>query len=392
LHATQGKAMLKLYGDGDPSSRGEAFSFLRVSMKDIFIRAGETESERMAMQMMEEEKSGHKYNVARQQEVYKGEVQRIWNAQRRALENAVPPKLTQEEQDAAAAADAEAAAAASGARNKSLQHARSQSRADSLRRDASPSGSQDGTPTNDDTESMADSGKVLRIRRFKMGRWVTEIVRETAVIHAYIRQRQRIEDERTATEALLPTGDAALDALRRKRLEDEIRSSLKNRDRRLQRKNAKALAEGLPIEGGPQALLNKTNTKRQCGRCGQVGHMSTNTSCPMFNAAQKDKSAEMALHGMSAGVGGTGAGAVPGALSGPGHRPSMMGHQSSWFGASPNPSVPQSPMTPMAGGPQAGGYMTPGTPGAAQSPPASAPSPATANAPSTGKIKLKIKR
>ena len=33
--------MLRLHGDGDPSGRGEAFSMLRVSMKDIFVKAGE---------------------------------------------------------------------------------------------------------------------------------------------------------------------------------------------------------------------------------------------------------------------------------------------------------------------------------------------------------------
>lgn len=41
LFATQAKAMLRLHGEGDPSGRGEAFSFVRVSMKDIFVKAGE---------------------------------------------------------------------------------------------------------------------------------------------------------------------------------------------------------------------------------------------------------------------------------------------------------------------------------------------------------------
>ena len=41
LFATQAKAMLRLHGDGDPTGRGEAFSFIRISMKDIFVKAGE---------------------------------------------------------------------------------------------------------------------------------------------------------------------------------------------------------------------------------------------------------------------------------------------------------------------------------------------------------------
>lgn len=47
INATQGKAMLKLYGEGDPTGRGEGFSFVRVSMKDIFLRAGESAEEKL---------------------------------------------------------------------------------------------------------------------------------------------------------------------------------------------------------------------------------------------------------------------------------------------------------------------------------------------------------
>lgn len=46
LNAAQSKAMLKLHGEGDPSGRGEAFNFVRVSMKEIFLREGETMDER----------------------------------------------------------------------------------------------------------------------------------------------------------------------------------------------------------------------------------------------------------------------------------------------------------------------------------------------------------
>ena len=47
IHATQAKAMLKLHGEGDPTGRGEAFSFVRVSMKEIFVRAGEDLDEKI---------------------------------------------------------------------------------------------------------------------------------------------------------------------------------------------------------------------------------------------------------------------------------------------------------------------------------------------------------
>jgi len=47
INANANKAMLKLHGEGDPTGRGEAFSFLRTSMKDIFLRSGETMEERL---------------------------------------------------------------------------------------------------------------------------------------------------------------------------------------------------------------------------------------------------------------------------------------------------------------------------------------------------------
>ena len=102
INATANKAMLKLHGDGDPTGRGEAFSFLRVSMKDIFLRDGEEMATRQgvstcsvvlalrslmlvlappAAQMDSRPKSAHRYNVQEQQEVYKEEIRRIWKAQ-----------------------------------------------------------------------------------------------------------------------------------------------------------------------------------------------------------------------------------------------------------------------------------------------------------------------
>jgi transcription initiation factor TFIID subunit 1, fungi type len=82
LNASQGKAMLTLHGEGDPSGRGEAFSFLKTSMKGGFKAIGES-----AMSKMEEKKElgGHSYNVARQQRSYEESIRRIWDAQKTTL-------------------------------------------------------------------------------------------------------------------------------------------------------------------------------------------------------------------------------------------------------------------------------------------------------------------
>ncbi|WFD06705.1 hypothetical protein MVES1_002059 [Malassezia vespertilionis] len=238
LQATQGKAMLKLHGDGDPSGRGEAFSFVRVSMKEIFLRAGEDVDERLAAEAEARAKSGHRYNVAEQQAIYRSEVDRIWKAQIAALSNPVPPVVTPKED----------------------YEWREEERKEKI--------------------EQQKGSKPLLIKRLFNGVWYRHIVRDPQVINAYIRQRQQLEEQSIVTESLVPTGDTALDALRKKRLEDEIAARVKNQDRRLQRKNAKAAAEG--VTGGYKKMPNKTNTKRRCGRCGMVGHMATNNACPQY--------------------------------------------------------------------------------------------------------------
>ena len=94
INATQNKAMLKLHGEGDPSSRGEGFSFLRVSMKDIFLRAGEKMEDRVA-EIEARPKSAHRYNVAEQQGIYRQEIDRIWKTQYESLSSLYEPMVTE---------------------------------------------------------------------------------------------------------------------------------------------------------------------------------------------------------------------------------------------------------------------------------------------------------
>jgi hypothetical protein len=98
LLATQAKAMLRLHGEGDPTGRGEAFSMLRVSMKDIFVKAGEDYEQKLA-EAEARPKSAHKYNVAEQQQIYRSEVDRIWKAQYDSLSRKTEPQLSDHEDD-----------------------------------------------------------------------------------------------------------------------------------------------------------------------------------------------------------------------------------------------------------------------------------------------------
>ncbi|KZV74842.1 TAF1 transcription initiation factor TFIID subunit TAF1 [Peniophora sp. CONT] len=265
MYATQSKAMLKLHGEGDPTGRGEGFSFIRVSMKDIFIKADEDYETKLA-EAEKRPKSHHKYNVQEQQKVYKSEIDRIWKAQFRALSKREPPQLDRD--DEAEEKRKKAAEAAIQAKQYGRQAT-----------PAGPSGSRAGSLERDGSLGP-DGGRVLRIKRCIEGEWRTEIVREPAVIRAYLKRRQMIEEEETMADSLAPTGDAERDRRARKRLEEEIARMKKNQERRLHRKNAKIVKEG----GTPMTLSRpiKPDTTRRCGHCGQMGHMKTNRKCPRW--------------------------------------------------------------------------------------------------------------
>ncbi|KAK9459036.1 uncharacterized protein V1516DRAFT_680762 [Lipomyces oligophaga] len=81
INATQGKAMLELHGEGDPTGCGLAFSFVRTSMKGGFKSFGSSADEKIDKSKF----GGHSYNVALQQKAYEQEIVRIWAAQKKDL-------------------------------------------------------------------------------------------------------------------------------------------------------------------------------------------------------------------------------------------------------------------------------------------------------------------
>ncbi|KAH9950995.1 hypothetical protein B0H21DRAFT_720844 [Amylocystis lapponica] len=279
LFATQAKAMLRLHGEGDPTGRGEAFSFIRVSMKDIFVKAGEDYEQKLA-EAENRPKSAHRYNVAEQQQIYKSEIERIWKAQFDSLSRKDEPQLSDTEEE-------------------KKTEKKSPLRRQSLITDtyapmnlpvahgetpgpSSPAFSRGSSLVHDREMSLGPEAqrRVLRIKRMINGEWKTEIVRDAAVINAYVKRRQTLEEDALTADVLAPTGDADKDRRAKKRLEEEIARMKKNQERRLHRKNAKIVKEG----GTPMQLNRpvKPDTTRRCGHCGQMGHMKTNRKCPRW--------------------------------------------------------------------------------------------------------------
>lgn len=114
--ASQNKSMIQLHGAGDPTSIGEGFSMIKTSMKDVFLRAGETMEDRNCKFLLlfslfsiticfivfggDSKIKSSRVSLAEQQQVYKEEIDRIWNNQLRSLsdkEQRIWPELTGQE-------------------------------------------------------------------------------------------------------------------------------------------------------------------------------------------------------------------------------------------------------------------------------------------------------
>ncbi|GAA5937245.1 histone acetyltransferase [Sporobolomyces koalae] len=325
INANANKAMLKLHGEGDPTGRGEAFSFLRVSMKDIFLRAGETMEERLA-EMATRPKSAHKYNVQEQQDIYKEEVARIWESQWESLSNPVEPLLTQEDEDRQR----------QNAKAKKIASTNANTPASALNTPmgdrAGTPGSRASSPGGDDGASVVsakngEKAKTLRIRRLVNGKWETEIVRDPSVIKAYVHQRSVIDEENLQADELLPSDDEGKNERRRKRLKEQLEKLKRNQERRLARKNQKlGIAPGQIGVGGKKAV--KTETTRICGNCGQRGHMRTSRKlCPRWAEFNQPKQQD------------TNTGALPTSFGGGLALPAMGVPQPAAAAAPPKPTI-----------------------------------------------------
>lgn len=227
INAIQGKAMLQLHGEGDPTSRGEGFSFLRTSMKGGF-KAMHEANEKVDKSKL----GGHSYNVALQQKAYDEEIRRIWYAQERSLKltdvSKLPPQKKPEDEDAIGG---------TGPNKKVLRI----------------------------TRMVKDENDVV-VRR-------TEIVTDPNVIRAYMKRRQVIEDAQIAPDDISVSTDEERNVRSRKILETELARLRRNLDRRMNRKATKGDGKGTKAKA----------TTRKCATCGAVGHIKTNKSCPMYN-------------------------------------------------------------------------------------------------------------
>ncbi|KAI9803832.1 MAG: hypothetical protein M1825_001712 [Sarcosagium campestre] len=294
LHATQGKAMLQLHGEGDPSGRGEAFSFIKTSMKGGFKALGESVEDKLDAKKLKE-LGGHSYNVAKQQKAYEDSIRRIWEAQRKSLSSTLKDQQPDGGGGGGGGGDDEVGDAP-----------------EDLFEDTPNPRSEVVTPAaahGDELASqysrfsklsnMSQRGKILRIHReTRKGKQIertTVEVKDPRVIREYLKRRHLIEAENTALADIKPTGNAEEDRRNQKRIAEELARLERNKDRRIARDKQKGLFVGdgsARSPGSPSSpaagSIKSTGTQRKCANCGQVGHIKTNKKlCPMLNGEMK---------------------------------------------------------------------------------------------------------
>ncbi|KAF2405282.1 hypothetical protein EJ06DRAFT_578493 [Trichodelitschia bisporula] len=294
LEACTRKSMVELHGRGDPSGRGEAFSFIKCSMKGGFKPLGESVEDKLDAKRRKDN-GGHSYNVARQTEAYEFALKHIWNAQLRSLSSTHEHELDTEVED---------------------QNPNNQWRSEAGT-PAAHSRLGDESASQISRQDNAESTRVLRIVRTIVGKndkpeQVEEIIHDRRVINAYIKRRREMEAKAISLEDLKPTGDPELDKANEARLMGELSRLEKNKDRRMGRERMKGKKRsklegseapgdeagymetpsgsypmdnlpGTPGEQGSQSK-EKGNTDKVCTTCGIRGHIKTNKKlCPMLN-------------------------------------------------------------------------------------------------------------
>lgn len=285
LNAIQGKAMLELHGEGDPSGRGEAFSFIKTSMKGGFKAMGESVEDRLDAKKMKE-LGGHSYNVARQQRSYEESIRRIWDAQKDSL-SSIQEHSDTDKDDVEIDEDEDFQ---SGIRTP---HSEAQTPASFRRKD-------DETMSQfSKFSSGSQVGKILKITR----RYIksdgsleesSETIRNTRVIRQYLKRRNEQELAKLKLTEIRPSGDAEQDRRALQALGGELARLERNKDRRLAREKQKGLRNG-DMEDSPASpsstipvMPKSAGTQRKCANCGQVGHIKTNKKlCPMLNGTMK---------------------------------------------------------------------------------------------------------
>ena len=252
ISATQGKAMLKINGEGDPTGRGEGFSFVKTSMKGGFKPSGESVEDRLKGEAIRF--TGHNYSIAQQARLYEDEIMKVWNNQKLGL-SVKQESVADEGEEWSTGIASNVAAPAHRPSLFSGQPRSNQSPAPSVA-DTLADRDDDGVSYASQL-SASSANKMLRITRLvkdDQGRLQRQLetIKDPHIINAYVKRRQNIEAQAVLNLANYgPTDDEARNEREKKALQEELSRLRRNHERRLVRQAQKyrqdMIAAGTPL-------------------------------------------------------------------------------------------------------------------------------------------------
>ncbi|GMM58458.1 histone acetyltransferase [Maudiozyma humilis] len=239
INATQMRSMVQLHGVGDPTGCGEGFSFLKASMKGGFVKSAASK----AASKKSGSSSGHGSAVSQQQRAYDEEISKTWYTNAKSLSVSNPFDEIDNPDE-----------------------------------------------TNDSNRNVyphREDKKVLRITRKRRDQngiiqRQTIVVRDPRVIKGYLKGKDIRQKAKLDVNLLLADNNAEIKnveeiEMQKKLLQTELASLEKSQQRRAARQNTKK-----KVVIGEDGKVVK-NTNRRCATCGQLGHIRTNKSCPMYH-------------------------------------------------------------------------------------------------------------
>lgn len=263
IQATQGKAMLQIHGEGDPSRKGEAISFLRTSMKGGFLKNVENSSggtptpqpQLGGAPVSNGQTVTHSYNVAQQQKLYDDEISKVWYKQRANL---------------------------SKPSSKAVPHQRT----DKEMRDVSYMKKSDKIVNNEVNEKP----RYLKITRLVKNEYGIKerkvvVITDPKVVELYVKRKQEllVQGMHSGDGEIVLTNDTEENLKVKKRLEEEL-AKLEKLHEKKKKKVPMITAANIDSEGriSGKGIGKGKSTLRRCATCGALGHIRTNKTCPLY--------------------------------------------------------------------------------------------------------------
>lgn len=195
IEATKNKGTLELHGEGDPSGRGEAFSFLKTS-RDKFKAVGESVEERLKANNKLKKNNGHRYNVDHLKRSYERSMRQIWEAQEQSLSKTEKS----EEMDKDEEGEGEGESRGEDERSSSRFQTPSTNNATTRYRQDDETVTNFSTFTAVSASSSTAGSKVLRITRnirdeFGNIQQKVELIEDPRVMRQYLKRRHAKEIE-----------------------------------------------------------------------------------------------------------------------------------------------------------------------------------------------------